>query len=67
MILKVVIYYNIYSVSILTSFRSDDPASAMPSVRDLYLGVYGALGGFSALTIMTSSLLVAVGGLNASR
>ena len=48
-------------------YRSDDPASADPSVRDVYLGVYGALGGFSALAIMTSSLFVAVGGLNASR
>jgi hypothetical protein len=47
--------------------RSDDPASGTPSVRDLYLGVYGALGGFSAISIMTSSLFVAVGGLNASR
>ena len=48
-------------------FRSDDPKSAEPPVRDLYLGVYGALGGLSAITIMVSSLLVAVGGLNASR
>ena len=47
--------------------RSDDPESADPSVRDVYLGVYGALGGLSAVSIVISSLFVAVGGLNASR
>lgn len=47
-------------------FRSDDQNSAEVSVRNQYLEVYGALGGFSALAIMISSLFVAVGGLNAS-
>jgi ATP-binding cassette subfamily C (CFTR/MRP) protein 1 len=45
---------------------SDDPASAQPPVRNLYLSVYGALGTASALTICLSSVITAVGGLNAS-
>jgi ATP-binding cassette subfamily C (CFTR/MRP) protein 1 len=45
---------------------SDDPASANPPVRNLYLSVYGALGTASALTICLSSVITAVGGLNAS-
>jgi ATP-binding cassette subfamily C (CFTR/MRP) protein 1 len=45
---------------------SDDPASANPPIRNLYLSVYGALGTASALTICLSSVITAVGGLNAS-
>ena len=45
---------------------SDDPESAEPSVRNLYLAIYGVLGTLSALTICASSLITAVGGLNAS-
>ena len=45
---------------------SDDPNSAEPNVRDLYLGVYGGLGALTAITIMLMSLMVALGGLNAS-
>ena len=45
---------------------SDDPTSAQPAVRNLYLGVYGALGAASALTICLASVITAVGGLNAS-
>ena len=45
---------------------SDDPDSAIPSVRDLYLGVYGGLGAASAITVMFSSLLTLLGGLAAS-
>jgi ATP-binding cassette, subfamily C (CFTR/MRP), member 1 len=45
---------------------SDDPNSADPPIRNLYLGVYGALGTASALTICLSSVITAVGGLNAS-
>ena len=45
---------------------SDDPDSAIPSVRNLYLGVYGGLGAASSVTVMLSSLLVTLGGLSAS-
>ena len=45
---------------------SDDPNSAVPEVRDLYLGVYGALGSASAFMIMISSLLASIEGLRAS-
>ncbi len=45
---------------------SDDPNSSVPSVRNKYLGVYGALGGLSAITVMISTLFVTIGGLNAS-
>ena len=45
---------------------SDDPDSAIPKVRDMYLGIYGGLGAASAFTVMAKSLLVALGGLNAS-
>ena len=45
---------------------SDDPNSAIPKIRDTYLGVYGALGAATALTIVANSLLTALGGLNAS-
>lgn len=45
---------------------SDDPNSSEPTQRNTYLGVYGALGGASALTIMASSLFVTIGGLHAS-
>ena len=45
---------------------SDDPESAVPAVRDLYLGVYGALGAGSAVMVVSSSLITALGGLNAS-
>jgi len=51
---------------LIAILRSDDQNSAEISVRNLYLGVYGALGGLSAIAIMISSLFVAVGGLNAS-
>ncbi|TRY70343.1 hypothetical protein TCAL_02430 [Tigriopus californicus] len=45
---------------------SDDPDSAIPSIRNMYLGVYGLLGGASALTVMLVYLIVTIGGLNAS-
>nr|AHK05642.1 ATP-binding cassette transporter sub-family C member 1 isoform X4 [Tigriopus japonicus] len=45
---------------------SDDPNSAIPSIRNLYLGIYGLLGGASAVTIMVVYLIVTIGGLNAS-
>jgi ATP-binding cassette subfamily C (CFTR/MRP) protein 1 len=45
---------------------SDDPNSAEPKVRDTYLGVYGALGAATAITIVSNSLITALGGLNAS-
>ena len=45
---------------------SDDPDSAIPKVRNMYLGIYGGLGAASAFTVMAKSLLVALGGLNAS-
>ena len=45
---------------------SDDPDSAIPSIRDMYLGVYGGLGAASAITVMFSSLLTLLGGLAAS-
>ena len=45
---------------------SDDPDSGIPEVRNVYLGVYGGLGGASAITVGISSLLVTIGGLFAS-
>ena len=45
---------------------SDDPDSAIPHVRNVYLGVYGGLGAGAALTTMIVSLLVTLGGLVAS-
>ena len=45
---------------------SDDPDSGIPEVRNVYLGVYGGLGGASAVTVGISSLLVTIGGLFAS-
>ena len=48
------------------SVWSDDPDSAVPSVRDLYLGIYGTLGTLSAIAICASTLITAIGGLVAS-
>eukprot|EP00095_Tigriopus_kingsejongensis_P008533 maker-scaffold81_size397536-snap-gene-2.18 protein:Tk08533 transcript:maker-scaffold81_size397536-snap-gene-2.18-mRNA-1 annotation:"multidrug resistance-associated protein 1 isoform x4" len=45
---------------------SDDPQSAIPKYRDMYLGGYGGLGGASALTVMVVYLIITIGGLNAS-
>ena len=62
------IHFQIFSVStnLWLAQWSDDPDSAVISVRNTYLGVYGALGAGTAISIMSMSLIVAIGGLNAS-
>ena len=45
---------------------SDDPDAAETSTRNLYLSVYGVMGALSAVAIGVSTLITAVGGLNAS-
>lgn len=45
---------------------SDDPDSAEPKVRNVYLGVYGLIGTLSALAVCFSTGITAVGGLAAS-
>ena len=45
---------------------TDDPDSAVPSIRNKYLGVYGLLGSISAVAVMFASAVTAIGGLRAS-
>ena len=68
---------NIFVLNILTqvfsigtniwlSAWSDDPNSAEVATRNMYLSVYGVLGVLSAVVLGYSTVVAAVGGLNAS-
>ena len=46
---------------------SSDSESAEPGKRDVYLGVYGALGCISKIFVLISSFTFASGGLTASK
>lgn len=46
---------------------SGRPDANEPDIRDLYLGVYGGLGVIQALTLLVTSLAMAIGCLNAAR
>ena len=52
--------------NVLLAAWSGDPDSAETDTRNSYLGGYGAMGAASAATIGFSTLISAVGGLNAS-
>ena len=54
------------ATNIWLSLWSDDPNSALPEVRNKYLGVYGAIGSIASVFIMMGSLSFAYGGLNAA-
>lgn len=55
------------ATNIWLSKWSDDPNSYLPSIRNKYLGVYGALGSVSAVFVMISTFTFAVGGLTAAK
>ncbi|GAB0092997.1 hypothetical protein DMENIID0001_080490 [Sergentomyia squamirostris] len=46
---------------------AEDPEAHLPANRDLYLGVYGALGGGQAITLFLSTIILAIGCLNAAK
>lgn len=46
---------------------SSDPNNVDPATRDMYLGVYGAMGVGQALTMLVASIVLAIGCLNAAR
>lgn len=50
----------------LTRWSSDEEA-IQPAVRDMYLGVYGALGGGMSITLFIGSIIFGLGALTASR
>ena len=45
---------------------TDDPNAIIPSVRNKYLGGYGAIGAVSAIAVMFATAVTAIGGLRAS-
>ncbi|XP_059614039.1 multidrug resistance-associated protein 1-like [Phlebotomus argentipes] len=50
----------------LTRWAEDDEAH-LPANRDMYLGVYGALGGGQAITLFFSTIALAIGCLKAAK
>uniref|UniRef100_A0AAG5CWC8 ABC-type glutathione-S-conjugate transporter n=1 Tax=Anopheles atroparvus TaxID=41427 RepID=A0AAG5CWC8_ANOAO len=57
---------NIYSSMWLTDWSEDPEAITDTSVRDMYLGVYGALGGVQGIALFIGSVLLALGCLKAA-
>ncbi|XP_065088176.1 multidrug resistance-associated protein 1-like [Ochlerotatus camptorhynchus] len=56
------IYGNIW----LTDWSEDPEAATDPAVRDMYLGVYGGLGGLQSLALLIASIVLALGCLKAA-
>ncbi|XP_055597196.1 multidrug resistance-associated protein 1-like isoform X2 [Uranotaenia lowii] len=56
------IYGNIW----LTNWSEDPEAATDSSVRDMYLGVYGGLGGVQSLSLLFASIVLALGCLKAA-
>ncbi|XP_055543163.1 multidrug resistance-associated protein 1-like [Wyeomyia smithii] len=56
------LYGNIW----LTDWSEDPKAATDPSVRDMYLGVYGGLGGLQSIALLIASITLALGCLNAA-
>uniref|UniRef100_A0A182M895 ABC-type glutathione-S-conjugate transporter n=1 Tax=Anopheles culicifacies TaxID=139723 RepID=A0A182M895_9DIPT len=56
----------IYSSMWLTDWSEDPEAITDTSVRDMYLGVYGALGGVQSIALFIGSVLLALGCLKAA-
>ncbi|XP_053694450.1 multidrug resistance-associated protein 1-like [Sabethes cyaneus] len=50
----------------LTDWSEDPEAATDPSVRDMYLGVYGGLGGIQSLALLVASITLALGCLKAA-
>uniref|UniRef100_A0A1L8E4B5 ABC-type glutathione-S-conjugate transporter n=2 Tax=Nyssomyia neivai TaxID=330878 RepID=A0A1L8E4B5_9DIPT len=46
---------------------AEDQEAHLPANRDMYLGVYGALGGGQAITLFISTITLAIGCLNAAK
>uniref|UniRef100_A0A182J6S8 ABC-type glutathione-S-conjugate transporter n=1 Tax=Anopheles atroparvus TaxID=41427 RepID=A0A182J6S8_ANOAO len=57
----------IFSSIWLTDWSEDPEAITDTSVRDMYLGVYGALGGVQSIALFLGSVLIALGCLKAAR
>ncbi|XP_055636693.1 multidrug resistance-associated protein 1-like isoform X2 [Toxorhynchites rutilus septentrionalis] len=57
----------IYSSIWLTDWSEDPEAITDTSVRDVYLGVYGALGGIQSITLFISSVALGLGCLKAAQ
>ncbi|XP_058061275.1 multidrug resistance-associated protein 1-like [Anopheles bellator] len=57
----------IYSSMWLTDWSEDPEAITDTSVRDMYLGVYGALGGVQSIALFIGSVLLALGCLKAAK
>lgn len=57
----------IYSSIWLTDWSEDPEAITDTSVRDMYLGVYGALGGIQSIALFISSVALGLGCLKAAK
>ena len=57
----------IFSNLWLTDWSEDPDAATDPSVRDKYLGVYGALGGAQSIALFVAALLISLGCLKAAK
>ncbi|XP_055548416.1 multidrug resistance-associated protein 1-like [Wyeomyia smithii] len=57
----------IYASLWLTDWSEDPKAITDTSVRDVYLGVYGALGGFQSIALFISSVALGLGCLKAAK
>ncbi|XP_049281513.1 multidrug resistance-associated protein 1-like isoform X2 [Anopheles funestus] len=57
----------IFSNIWLTDWSEDPEASTDTSVRDMYLGVYGALGGAQSIALFLAALLISLGCLKAAK
>ncbi|KAL1397170.1 hypothetical protein pipiens_009960 [Culex pipiens pipiens] len=56
----------IYGSVWLTNWSEDPEAATDPSVRDMYLGVYGGLGGVQSFALLIASITLALGCLKAA-
>ncbi|XP_058820090.1 multidrug resistance-associated protein 1-like [Topomyia yanbarensis] len=57
----------IFSSFWLTDWSEDPEAITDTSVRDMYLGVYGALGALQSIALFISSIILGLGCLNAAK
>lgn len=58
--------FSVYANTWLSEW-SGHPDANEPEIRDLYLGVYGALGVAQGLSLFATSIAMAIGCLNAAR
>lgn len=56
----------IYGSVWLTNWSEDPEAATDPAVRDMYLGVYGGLGGVQSFALLIASITLALGCLKAA-